>query len=135
MSIKLEFINVIVPISVINEKYSGGITQCLKDYSDLIGMKVWCDTNFFRDGAMSPHDAECLVDNWSKLGFTTCEIKDGEAIKWIDVCVVDELWGPTLDCDWIVMNRETRSAYLKDSNPGELYGRNKPLPLIFSNNF
>ena len=40
MAIALEFIDLIIPISVIEEKYPGGWNQCLLDHAELIGGAV-----------------------------------------------------------------------------------------------
>lgn len=47
MAIQLEFIDFIVPRSVIEEKYPGGWVQCLKDHKNLIGGRVWYDEHLF----------------------------------------------------------------------------------------
>lgn len=54
MAIELRFINVIAPIATIRQKYPGGWEQCLRDYRDLIGRRVYFDKHLFRDGAMKP---------------------------------------------------------------------------------
>jgi hypothetical protein len=128
MAVQLEFISVIIPIQKIKQHYVGGLKQCLIDFRYSIGKRIWCDNKLFRDGAMSPSDAEKLVNYWTNLGLTTCETKDNVPIKWLDVCVVDELWGPTLECDWLAIDRRTRSVFLKGEEPGEIYGRGKFLP-------
>ena len=50
MSVALEFIDFIVPISTIREKYPGGWEQCLKDHSPLLGGRVWHDDHLLRNG-------------------------------------------------------------------------------------
>jgi hypothetical protein len=110
MAVQLEFISVIIPIQKIEQHYVGGLKQCLIDFRYSIGKRIWCDTKLFRDG------------------LTTCETQDNVPIKWLDVCVVDELWGPTLECDWLAIDRRTRSVFLKGEEPGEIYGRGKFLP-------
>jgi hypothetical protein len=69
MAIATEFIDFIVPIKVIEQKYPGGWEQCLEDHKDLIGGRVWYDEHLFRDGAMNPMDIERLVNDWTDLGF------------------------------------------------------------------
>ena len=41
MAIALEFIDLLVPIARIQEVYPGGWDQCLLDYADRIGRRVW----------------------------------------------------------------------------------------------
>jgi len=62
MAIKLEFLDLIVPIKTIKKKYPGGWKQCLKDHNGLIGGRVWYDEHLFRDGAMSPNDIAYLLN-------------------------------------------------------------------------
>jgi hypothetical protein len=64
MAITTEFIDFIVSIQVIRDKYPGGWEQCLKDHKNLISGRVWYDEYLFRDGAMNPTDIDCLVDEW-----------------------------------------------------------------------
>ena len=62
MAIALEFIDFVVPISVIREKYPGGWEQRLKDHRQLIGGRVWFENHMFRNGAMIPKDIQALFD-------------------------------------------------------------------------
>ena len=125
MAIALEFINLVVPIDVIRKKYPGGWEQCLRDHADAIGKRVWYDDHLFRDGAMSPNDMKSLVDQWTTAGFIVTELRNGARV-WKDVCVVEALLGgPTLPCDWLVVDTRQRIAYLKGSEPGAVVGRNE----------
>jgi hypothetical protein len=122
MSIALEYIDFVVPIRVIHEKYPGGWAQCLRDHAKLVGGQVWYDEHLFRDGAMSPSDVEAIVSRWEGLGFEPFEQADGMR-KWKDVCVVESLLGgPTLPCDWISIDKETRTAFLAGTEPGGVAG-------------
>ena len=120
MAIQLEFINFIVPIEVIEEKYSGGWAQCLKDHEDLIGGRVWFDEYLFRDGAMNPTDIGSILDHWQSLGF---QFHDGEENpdKWLDACVVVAMFGgASLYCDWIEIDGDT--AFYKGKPKGNVIG-------------
>ena len=128
MAIALEFIDFVVPIGVIEEKYPGGWDQCLLDHAALIGGSVWYDDHLFRDGAMDPGDVRDLVDHWAGLGFDVVGVRDGRRF-WKDVCVVEGMFGrPTLPCDWIVVVAEQRIAYLKGRDPGAVIGPDGPVP-------
>lgn len=123
MAVALEFIDFIVPIAVIREKYPGGWEQCLKDHERLIGGRVWYDDHLLRDGAMNPNDIESLIDEWTELGFQPMEERDGDR-TWKDVCVVESMFGgPTLPCEWLVLGEDGRSAYLKGTDPGPTSSR------------
>ena len=125
MAIALEFIDFIVPIKTIEEKYPGGWKHCLEDHEHLIGGRVWYDEHLFHDGAMNPMDIESLVDIWKALGFNTHEEdENGRPIKWIDVCVYERMFGgATIKCDWIDYDAQLDGVFLKGTNPGELIGR------------
>ena len=119
MTIKLQFIDFIVPIKTIKEKYPGGWEQCLKDHENLIGGRVWYDEHLFRDGAMNPGDIGQLVDWWREKGFHTHV--EGDNPKWVDVCVVETIsGGTTLPCDWIEVHG--RTATFKGENIGYVGG-------------
>lgn len=124
MAITTEFIDFIVPIKTIKDKYPGGWKQCLKDHDYSIGRCVWYDEHLFRTGAMNPMDIEHLVKEWQKMGFNTHdENTEGNPIKWIDICVSSMLTGPTLECDWLAFDRTVCGYYLEGTDPGELIGR------------
>ena len=121
MSIHLEFINFIVPINTIKQKYPGGWEKCLADHSNLIGGRVWYDEHLFRDGAMNPMDIGSLIDEWKERGFHTYDAEDNPS-KWVDVCVVEASYGgATLPCDWIAI--EDNTAFLRGADKGEVVGR------------
>lgn len=129
MAIALEFIDFVVPIALIRQKYPGGWAQCLQDHERLIGGRVWFDEHLLRDGAMNPADIESLVDEWTSLGFQPTAEVDGQRI-WQDCCVVESmLGGPTLPCDWLELSEDGRSAWLKRTQPGENKGRQKRVKL------
>lgn len=122
MAIALEFIDLIIPISVIEEKYPGGWKKCLLDHAELIGGAVWYDENLFRIGAMSSHDVESLVEFWEKVGMEPIELRDGMRV-WKDVCVVESMSsGSTLPCDWLTFDPDARVAYLTGTEPGAIIG-------------
>lgn len=62
MAIVLEFIDFIVPVEVIRQKYPGGWEGCLRDHEQLIGRRVWYDEHLFRNGAMNSRDIGTLID-------------------------------------------------------------------------
>jgi hypothetical protein len=72
---------------------------------------------------MNPMDIEWLINHWTDLGFTPSIEKDGQKV-WKDICVFQGiLGGATLPCDWIAYDRNTRTAYLKGTEVGEIKGR------------
>lgn len=120
MAIALEFIDFVVPILVIRQKYPGGWDQCLKDHRQLIGGRVWFDDHLFRDGAMSPDGIDILIEKWKELGLNPTEERNGQRF-WKDCCVVERMFGgTTLPCDWLEIGADRRTAYLKGNDPGEV---------------
>lgn len=129
MAVALVFIDFVVPIDLIRQKYPGGWAQCLQDHERLIGGRVWFGEHLLRDGAMNPADIESLVAEWASLGFQPTAELDGQRI-WQDCCVVESmLGGPTLPCDWLELSEDGRSAWLKGTQPGEIKWRQKRMPL------
>lgn len=125
MAIKLEFIDFVVPIALIRQKYPGGWKQCLKDHERLIGGRVWFDEHLLRDGAMNPGDIESLVEEWTGLGFQPTVELDGQRI-WKDCCVVESMFGgPTLPCDWLEFSEDGQSAWLSGTTSGEIKWKQK----------
>lgn len=123
MAVALEFIDFIVPISVIREKYPGGWEQCLEDHRNSLGGVVWHDDYLFRDGAMSPQSMKYIVDEWTAKGFQPFEEREGKKY-WKDFCVVEGMFGgTTLECDWIELDDKGWSAWMKGTDPGEICGR------------
>lgn len=129
MAIALEFIDFVVPIDLIRQKYPGGWAQCLQDHERLIGGRVWFDEHLLRDGAMNSADIESLVDEWTLLGFQPTTELDGQHICQ-DCCVVESMLdGPTLPCDWLELSEDGRSAWLKGTQPEEIKWRQKRVKL------
>lgn len=124
MSVHLEFINFIIPVHVIKEKYPGGWKKCLSDHENLIGGRVWYDDYLFRDGAMNPGDIQHLIDEWSGMDFITHTEVDNKPTKWVDVCVVEGMFGgATLECDWIEVDAVGGFASLKEKPAGDVISR------------
>jgi hypothetical protein len=128
VAIGLEFIDVVIPIAKIRERYPGGWGQCMLDYAALLGRRIWYDRHLFRDGAMSPPEAQALVEGWAVLGFEPMEQRP-EGLYWKDLCVVDWVQGgATLPCDWLSLDLSTRTAHLVGEEPGPLAWRGQPSP-------
>ena len=58
-----------------------------------------------------------------KLGDPGSVDANGERV-WSDFCVVESIFGgPTLACDWLDFDPETRTAFLAGTEPGKIVGR------------
>lgn len=124
MAIMTEYINLIVPIKVIKDKYRGGWGRCLQDHAELIGGRVWYDDYLFRDGAMNPMEMKSLIEEWEKMGFTLFDEKDGKRF-WKDVCVYETMLGDrTIRCEWLEVDAKSTAVSLKGAPPSKLAGRN-----------
>lgn len=125
MAVALEFIDFIVPISVIESKYPGGWKRCLEDHAPAPGRRVWHDEHLFRDGAMNPQDMGWLVEHWASLGIEPMTRRNGEMV-WQDCCVLEGVFGGvTLPCEWIEVAEDGRSAWLRGQEPSDIIGRDE----------
>ena len=117
MAIDTEFIDFIVPIAVIKEKYPGGWAQCLEDHGGLLGGRVWHDDYLFRDGAMNPIDIKSKVERWKAMGFEPFREVNGKR-QSADFCVYEEMFGEsTLECPWLVSAKRYSVAHIDDPHP------------------
>src|SRR4051812_21544345 len=122
MAIELEFINLIIPVQVIEQKYPGGWDACIRDHAKSIGRVVWYVDNLFRTGAMDPDLMDNLITKWTRLGFQATE-SIGNAVCWKDFCMVTSYGASKYDCPWIVFDSAERIAWLRGAEAGEIIGR------------
>ena len=84
MSIPIEFMNIIIPIAVIEAKYPGGWAQCQIDLQvNEAGSPRWSDGELFRDGAMNHWDMNAIIGFWEELGLVG-EFGRGSTRRWKD---------------------------------------------------
>jgi len=117
MALALACINFISPIAIIEKKYPGGWEQCKSDYARSISY----DDHLMRLCSMNPHEMEQLVNHWGKMGFETY-VENGDSAFWSECCIVDQLGGVTLPCEWLTTANDKRSVYLKGTDPGIIVG-------------
>lgn len=123
MAVRLEFINLLIPIKNIDAHYKGGFDQFCQDNCGLFGGRLWHDECLLRDGAMNPKDMESLIGYWKEIGLAPFSEIGGKR-HWKDMCVVEEMvGGATLPCAWIAVDMDDRSAYMKDAPRGATIGR------------
>jgi len=94
VAVFIEFINVVVPVSVLEEKYTGGLDGYVQDH----GRSTYCcDGHLTRVGFMAPPLVGEFIEELEQKGLQPLEGK-----RWKDVAVVDQLFRrPTAPCDWI----------------------------------
>jgi hypothetical protein len=125
VAVRLEFINLLIPIRNIDARYPGGFKKFCEDNRRLLGGRLWHDDYLLRDGAMNPKDMESLVGYWKGLGLTPFVEIEGKQ-HWQDMCVVEELaGGPTLPCSWIACDMNERCAFIKGTQRGITIGRDE----------
>jgi len=93
MAVLAEAISVILRFQTIEARYPGGWEGYVKGAPN----KTLCtDQRLARVGFMAPADVANFISRLERLGFEF--VCDGNAI---DVCVVDQLQGPTARCAWL----------------------------------
>lgn len=118
MAIALIYMNFLVPVKTIREKYPGGWDQCLKDHAQEIKRgRVWFDDHLLHDGAMGPIDIEALIRRWARWGFQISKEVDGHT-QWADICCIEYL-GHRMP-EWLELGPHGHSAYKAGTDPGEI---------------
>ena len=101
MAVRLFFINVIVPIRILEKKCKGGFNGFLKTFKRI----KWQDEHLFVTGAMNSMDIEDIVKEFEGLGLVATEKRDGIRY-WKDLCVTEALFGPTARCEWLRLGHD-----------------------------
>ena len=124
MPVDCEFINILIPISKINELYLGGFESFKKSFREAFEEgPLWHDDFLLRDGAMSPAAAEYSVDEWLSLVLVGHQKVDGQE-QWVDICVLETLFrGPSLPCPWIKFDLKGDWAAHVDDSSRAIIGR------------
>ena len=103
MAIKIEFVNLIIPIQKINSsKLEGGFGSIVEKYKNNIGSAVWFDKYLFRIGWMDTWYIDGQIDFWKEQGLIPL-LKDEKGIeKWEDVFAISTGHNQFIrNCDWI----------------------------------
>ena len=122
MAISLEFINLVIPVENIDRVYPGGFEQYKTNQAQAIGKNIWYDDFLVRDGAMGWDDIETLLYEWRDRGLELVKEIDGQN-HWSDVCVLYDIDGSTLPCDWIISPFFSFQAYLSGVSAGRVINR------------
>lgn len=72
MAIKVNFIAVVIPIAVIEEKCKniGGLKGIMELNKKWVGKKIQYDGQLYLDGAMSTGDIEDIISFWVESGLS-----------------------------------------------------------------
>ena len=111
-AMKLRFISLLVPTATIEQRYTGGLAQCLADFGPVDGDSLEIADGLLRVSAMSPQDMQNLCDTMASKGLRGITATNDKQC-WNEFCVVDTLMGLTLPCAWITVESDTAS--LKNS--------------------
>jgi hypothetical protein len=109
--IPIEFLNLIIKRSSLDRIYPGGSSAFITNHAPFDGQVNAYDEDFVKFGAMGPGDIHAIAEDMESLGLIGVTDKSGEQF-WTDYCVIDELMGPTLRCDWIKYNGKSRTVEL-----------------------
>ncbi len=112
MTIPIEFISLVIRRSALDRVFKGGSEAFIQIYGPFDGRVNAFDDSLVKFGAMSSNDIFEIAKRLEALGLIGVS-KEGSEEIWKDFCVVDELSGPTLRCDWISYDLKTRSVTLK----------------------
>lgn len=115
MPVALEFLNLIIPVEKIGSHYPGGFSAYKTHFTNLIGGRVWFDNYLVRDGAMNPMDMELLTGEWESYGLKGATEENGVMV-WKDFCVADTSGGPTLPCNWLIVENQSARHTADDSD-------------------
>ena len=114
MAIKLEFINVIIPVEKIREKLGD---EVFNNQFSTITATCWNDGLLYRDGCMNEINLRDMLDEWQNVDFELFEIIGGKK-HWKDLCVAYSWHGPSYPCEWLEYDPEKNIVWLKGHNPG-----------------
>lgn len=122
MAIRIEFVNLIIPIERINNsQLEGGFKSVINKYKNAIGRSVWFDEYLFRIGWMDTWMIDSEIDFWINQGLKPLENRNGTEF-WYDMfaisCGINQF---NTNCDWIKINSSQTKAWLKGTNRFNVY--------------
>jgi len=122
MAVKLEFVNMIIPIEKINQStFDGGFEALVEKYKHVIGRAVWFDEHLFRMGWMDTWMVDGMIAFWEEHGLVPVK-KIGKENHWNDLFVISSGLTTTVsNCDWIEVDFQLNIAWLKGTKPETFY--------------
>jgi hypothetical protein len=97
LAVLVEAISVIVRRDSISQKFPGGWNAFVKSIPNAT---LCADNEVARIGFMAPNDVESYIKGLERAGF-----KFQDNGKAVDIAVVDQQRGPTIECDWLEFAR------------------------------
>lgn len=117
MAVLIESISIVVSVATLEERYPGGLARYAEDCPNA----TFCsDERLTRIGFMAPVDASIFLRSLQdRCGLSLLNDDDG----FEDIAVVDQNFGPTRECTWLVFGRMpsgTSCCWLAGTEPGGL---------------
>ena len=109
--IPIEFLNLVIKRSALDRVYKGSSSAFITAYEPFDGRVNAYDQDLVKFGAMGPNDIHEIARDMESLGLIGVSESNSQQV-WTDFCVIDELMGPTLECDWIHYDGKSRTASL-----------------------
>lgn len=124
MAIRLQFINLIVPVAVLERVLAaeGGFGEFARLQQQAFGDMFWYDRYLCRvDGAMNWPDVDDMVERWEARGLQGL-VGTAPQQWWKDFAVAASGRGATFPCDWLAYDAAENCVYLVGTDRGEAMG-------------
>jgi hypothetical protein len=107
--VPIEFLNLIIKRSALDHIYAGGSAAFIKEHEPFDGRVNAYDEHLVKFGVTDSADIRKIALDMDAIGLVGVSHTNDEP-EWADYCVIDELMGPTLQCDWIQYDTKSRSV-------------------------
>lgn len=126
MAIRLQFINLIIPVSTLERVLAPDESGFLRSQDPLLGEMVWRDAYLCRvEGAMNWGDVDEMAARWEARGLQGL-VGASPRQWWKDFAICASRRGPTFPCDWLIYDAADDCVFLAGTPKGEVLG---PAPL------
>ncbi|HEV2112019.1 MAG TPA: hypothetical protein VGT99_11750 [Gammaproteobacteria bacterium] len=126
MAIRLQFINLIIPVATLERLLAPEESGFLRAEDPSLGDMVWHDAYLCRiEGAMNWADVEEMVARWEARGLQGL-VGASPQQWWKGFAVCASRRGATFPCDWLVYDAADNCVHLAGTPKGEIAG---PRPL------